>query len=108
MNSLRDERINQNITQVMLEELTGITQEQISLIERGKVKPLQSTRERIEKVLGKIDWFATSPIKRFTGNYSKAERLTNKLLAITMLLDDNEVKAIEQLIIKHLKMRKVK
>jgi transcriptional regulator with XRE-family HTH domain len=102
MNSLREERIAKGITQVMLEEMTGITQEQISIIERGKVKPTKSSRDRIEGALrAKIDWSAMSKIK-IKGDYREAERLVQKLIGLILGLNEKDKNAIALLLSKYL------
>jgi transcriptional regulator with XRE-family HTH domain len=102
MKSLHDERMDQGITQEMIERRTGITQEQISRIERGIVKPNQATREKIEKVLGMIDWAETKGIK-LQGNYREAEMLVNKLVGIIPTLNTSDRKSIINLIHKYFK-----
>jgi len=104
MRNLRDARIEKGLTQYILEELSGITQTQISLIERGKHKPNRFTRVKLEQVLGPIDWSETSGIQ-VRGNYQRAERLANQLIGVIKGLDDKEFRTIKQLLFKYLKRR---
>jgi len=80
--------------------MTGISQDQISLIERGMRNPSLSTRNKIENALGKIDWAETTGIQ-VRGSYQEAERLLKRLIGITIALDEKERKAIKRLIHKY-------
>jgi len=93
-------RRKKGITQDMLSEMTGITQEQLSLIERGVVRPRKKSRKKIESVLGLIDWSEVSGITLQAG-YSEAIDLTNKLLGIMPVLSNKERRAIKNLISKY-------
>lgn len=52
-------RHRKGLTQSELAELSGISQTQISKIESGYVYPQASTRAKIEKVFGEVDFIAT-------------------------------------------------
>ena len=103
MKSLVDTRNEKRMTQMQLVALTGINQHQISCIERGLQTPTESTRSRIEKVLGKIDWMETGKIKLLTPNYFKAERLVNRLVRITLTMKQKDKAEIIKLIHKYFK-----
>lgn len=103
MKSLRNERQAQGITQVMLEEITGIHQENISLIEHGLQKPNQSTRKRLEDALGPIDWAETTGITVHGTSYTNAEKLVRKLIAMLQTMNDRDRRAIKKLIHKYFK-----
>lgn len=51
MKKIRKIRLMSGLTQYDVEQLTGISQTKISLIERGYRKPSSTEMERLEKVL---------------------------------------------------------
>jgi transcriptional regulator with XRE-family HTH domain len=102
MKSLRETRREHCLTQDMVEELTGIDSRQISMIERGLQKPNDSTRARLEEVLGKIDWLETTGVQ-VLGSYIEAERLIKRLVGITVVMDKKDQMAIKKLITKYFK-----
>lgn len=53
MKQLRQQK---GLSQTELAELTGLSQVAISLIEQGKTKPRKASKQKIEKVLGPVDW----------------------------------------------------
>jgi transcriptional regulator with XRE-family HTH domain len=62
--TLKEVRKKLGLSQGQLSEKTGISQVLISNIESGKNSPQASTRAKIEKVLGKIDWLNTRSLPR--------------------------------------------
>ena len=102
MNSLRDTRRRLGLTQEDLGKKTGIHREWISVVERGLSKPTQRTKAGIEAVTGPIDWLETaSAISTKNPNYYQAERLVERLIAITATMDGSERTAIKKLITKY-------
>ena len=60
MNELKKIREQKGLTQSDLASLTGISQPHIASIESGKLLPNNSTRRKIEKILGsEVDWLKT-------------------------------------------------
>lgn len=57
--TLKVARADRNLSQNRLAEDTGLSQVTLSNIENGLVRPYRSTREKVERVLGKIDWERT-------------------------------------------------
>jgi transcriptional regulator with XRE-family HTH domain len=101
MKDLRTSRKEKGLTQPQLEALTGIEVPNISALEHGKYKPNQVTRQKIEKVLGKIDWTEVSGIKPKAPNYFKCERLVHQLIAEAILLNTEDRQSIKQLLDKY-------
>ncbi|GAA5521773.1 hypothetical protein Asal01_01718 [Fodinibius salicampi] len=56
---LKRARVRKGLTQEQLAFVAGITNVTISNIENGQVKPNPTTREKIEKVIGSVDWERT-------------------------------------------------
>lgn len=56
---LRTARVRKKLSQQQLAYVAGITNVTISNIETGMTQPAPETREKIEKVLGPIDWSKT-------------------------------------------------
>ena len=54
--NLRQTRKANNLTQQALADLTGLTQATINNLEIGRHKAWQITREKIQAVLGKVDF----------------------------------------------------
>ena len=90
MNNLQKSRKRRGMTQEQLASLTGICQENLSAIERGKWKTNEDTREKIESVLGKIDWIETESIILRDADYFKAERLLKKLVESTLNMEKGQ------------------
>ena len=57
--TLRVARAEKNLTQQQLAFIVDVSQVTLSHIENGVVRPYQSTKKKIEDVLGKIDWERT-------------------------------------------------
>ena len=106
MKSLYNTRKEKGVTQEKLAEMTGILQPNLSAIENGRRNPTEKVRERIEKVLGKIDWLESEQIHVESGTYYKAERLVKKLVEITLTMKTNEKHEINKLICKYFPVEK--
>jgi len=100
---MRDTRRSLNLTQDQLSELTGISQSNLSAIENGKYKPNKSTREKIEKLLGKVDWIETENITLKKTNYFKAERLLKRTVELTLTMEDEQRNEFKRLVVKYFK-----
>lgn len=59
--NLRTARFIRGITQIELQARSGVFQSRLSLFERGYAYPTGVEKQRIEAVLGPIDW--TTPPK---------------------------------------------
>lgn len=103
MRNMKDTRRSLNFTQDRLSELTGIPQSNLSAIEHGKYKPNQSTRDRIEKVLGKVDWIETEKLTLRQTSFFKAERLLKKIVELTLTMDDQHKTEFNRLVFKYFK-----
>lgn len=57
--NLRVVRARKRLTQLQLARLTGITNITVSKIENGVVRPHNSTKNKIEEVVGVVDWERT-------------------------------------------------
>lgn len=55
---LKEKRLERGLTQTALMD-AGVTAPTIIGIERGKIWPNKSTRQKIEAMIGKVDWPAT-------------------------------------------------
>ena len=106
MRNMMDTRRSLNLTQDQLSEMTGIPQSNLSAIEHGKYKPNKSTRERIEKVLGKVDWIETEKITLRQTNYFKAERLLKQMVELTLTMDNQQKEDFQKLVVKYFKIRR--
>jgi transcriptional regulator with XRE-family HTH domain len=100
MRSLNEARKIKNLTQINLSKLTGIDQGNLSNIEHGKYTPNIKTREKIESVLGRIDWISNSKIS-LSGDYPQAVKLINKLVGISIGLNSDEISEVKKLINKY-------
>lgn len=85
----------------MLEKLSGIHREHISMIERGKVNANEKTRNKIESVLGKVDFIENQNVKLKNASYYQAERLVKRLVSITITMNPKDRNAINRLIHKY-------
>lgn len=103
MRNMKDTRRSLNFTQDRLSELTGIPQSNLSAIEHGKYNPTQSTRDRIEKVLGKVDWIETEKLTLRQTSFFKAERLLKKIVELTLTMDDRHKTEFNRLVFKYFK-----
>ncbi len=101
MSSLRDNRKHMGFSQVDLSNLTGISQDNISRIERGLYKTTQSTRQKIEAVVGKIDWIEVEGIKLHDSNFYKAERLLKRLIEASLVMNPKEKIILQKMIRKY-------
>lgn len=106
MKNLREQRRSKRLTLRQLSEKTGIQTSYLSEMEHGLFKPKEFTRNKIEKVLGKIDWTETEGIQIEGTSYYDAERLVKKLVSISLLLADPEKNDLTQLIHKYFKLNK--
>jgi transcriptional regulator with XRE-family HTH domain len=86
MNILRLRKQN-GLTQETLSKLTGISQGYISNIENGNHKANEITRQKIELVLGKVDWIETETIIVRDADYYKAERLLKNLVELSLNME---------------------
>ena len=57
--SLKIARAERNLSQRVLSDQSLVSQVTISQIENGRVEPYRSTRIKIEKIIGPIDWKKT-------------------------------------------------
>jgi transcriptional regulator with XRE-family HTH domain len=103
MRNMKDTRRSLNLTQDQLSELAGISQSNLSAIEHGKYKPNKSTREKIEKILGKVDWIETENITLKQTNYFKAERLLKRMVELTLTMEDKQRNEFKRLVFKYFK-----
>lgn len=103
MRNMKDTRRLLNFTQDQLSELTGIPQSNLSAIEQGKYNPTQSTRDRIEKVLGKVDWIETEKLTLRQTSFFKAERLLKKIVELTLTMDNQQKSDFNRLVFKYFK-----
>lgn len=103
MRNMKDTRRSLNLTQDQLSELAGIPQSNLSAIEHGKYKPNNSTREKIEKILGKVDWIETENITLKQTNYFKAERLLKRMVELTLTMEDQQRDEFKRLVFKYFK-----
>lgn len=101
MKSLRDTRKDQGLSQEQLSRMTGITIANISLVENGHHKPNEFTRERIESVLGRIDWIETQKVTLQTANFYRAERLLKRLVALSLTMCECDREELKNLIHKY-------
>jgi len=72
---MRECRIKKNISLERLRDLTGLTISTLSRIELGIHSPQPYTRERIEAVLGKVDWQKTYEIGRIRNTGNKKSKI---------------------------------
>lgn len=79
MNTLRNARINNNLTQKQLAENAGVFWITISKIETGYSKPHKSTKIKLENVLGEsIDWTETREQGAMKHTHKRRKLITNK------------------------------
>ena len=104
MDDLKFIRKARGMKQFELAALSGISTTEISNIETGKNCPSRSTRERIEAVLGRLDWIETHGLDlRKAGDFRQAERLLQRLVSTIHGLTENEKTEILKLTSKYLK-----
>lgn len=103
MRNMKDTRRSLDLTQDQLSELTGIPQSNLSAIEHGKYKPNKSTREKIEKILGKVDWIETENITLRQTSFFKAERLLKRVVELTLTMEDQQRYEFQRLVFKYFK-----
>lgn len=101
MRSLNELRVAKGLTQLELAEMTGVHRVMISRIETGTCRPNASTKEKLEAVLGRID-FTPPTITIQNPDYLEATKLVERLISVTAAMSRKEKKAIRQLIGKHL------
>lgn len=68
METLRVKRMQAGISQKQLSELAGLTTVTVNCIEKGKRYPNDDTRQRIESIVGEVNWMST----RLQGTVSMA------------------------------------
>jgi len=103
MRSLRELRKQKGLCQEELGRLVGVDRVQVSRVETGQSLPYKSTKELFEAVLGPVDWLATAKhISIRNPDYLEAEKLIQKLVAITTAMNRKDKRAIKQLINKYL------
>ncbi len=103
MRNMRETRKSLGITQDQLSDATGIPQSNLSAIENGKYNPHKATREKIEAVLGKVDWIENKTIKLRKTSFFKAEKLLKTIIELSLLMEQNEKEEFKQLIFKYFK-----
>jgi transcriptional regulator with XRE-family HTH domain len=103
MNNLKEARKAAKMSQEELAEKTKTSQGRICAIERGVNRANQETREKIEGVIGKIDWLATCGIKLRAGTYFKCEKILQHLIAMSLDLDKKERNELKTLINEYFK-----
>ena len=103
MNTLHEARTAKGLSLEKLSNLTGITPTNIHFLEHGKQFPNSKTRERLEKVLGRLDWFSTTGVKLRSGSYQECEDLLHKLLGIWVTLSSKEKSEFSKLVLKYFK-----
>lgn len=84
-----------------LSSLTGISNGYLSLLERGHYKITKKTRKKLEKVLGKIDWIETQKIHIRDSGYFEAEKLIQRLVEITLLMEEKDKSQVTELLNKY-------
>ena len=104
MNELKQARKVKELTLIQLADKTGLTIANLSLIERGLSKPNGNTIEKLEKVLGTIDWLSNSKGVEKGECVSKNEitDLIRKLFSVLRNSPDEEQKQHKLIITKHL------
>jgi transcriptional regulator with XRE-family HTH domain len=103
MKNMRETRRSKKMTQDRLSKLSGIYPSNISAIEHGRYKPNKRTRERIEHVLGPIDWVETEGITLQESSYFRAERLLKEIVEITFTMNNKQKEEFTQLVNKYFK-----
>ncbi len=103
MNALKQTRLKANLSQKELAEATGIKQPMISNLERGKRVATPSTKQRIEAVLGYIDWLSFERVL-ISGSYAEAQKVVRTLKGIQLGMDVYEKRALWTLLWKHFRM----
>lgn len=102
MLNLKNQRKVFGITQAKLSVKTGVAQCYLSKLERGLKKPNEATRNKIESVLGNIDWSETIKIKTLLGGtLYDAEQLVHKLILVFQSLQFDDKLAIRTLVKKY-------
>ena len=106
MNSLREIRVAKGLTQEKLSDLSGLYQEKISTVERGKTKANQQTRQKIEKALDrKVDWIETEGIQLKSPDWYEAERLLKRLVELTLSMDVADRDNFNKMFTKYFKLK---
>ena len=84
METLKEVRKRREFKQGILAKIVGISQTELSLIENGHSFPSAQTRERLELILGPINWHLAKPevmygmISNYVGRDAKrAQKLKN-------------------------------
>jgi predicted transcriptional regulator len=93
--------LKRNLTQDQLGNWAGVHRVIVSRIETGAMSPNRSTRQKLESVLGRVDWLETASIKTKSPDYHAAQKLVEQLVATTATMDKDEKKAIKKLIHKY-------
>jgi len=96
---LRTARKRQNLTQIRLAKLSGLSNVSISLYETGKTMPGVVAKEKIEKILNtKIDWLSGRGNFRYKNQtFSKLEERLRKVLYEIYTLSESEQTEFKQL-----------
>jgi transcriptional regulator with XRE-family HTH domain len=103
MNSLRNSRLNLGYSQEKLSQLTGIAQANISTYEKGIKKPTDKTKEKIERVLGKLDWIESEGIQLKESSWQIAEAHFKGMIEATLLMGKFERAKFNLLVLKYFK-----
>ena len=94
MFTLRELRTEGGFTQKELYKLSGVPMAEISKLENGHLWPKMPTRNKIEAVLGRVDWMNTKslPNKKSKNKITKQDLETRflKLVADLPTLDNND------------------
>jgi len=102
LKSLKTLRQEAGLTQQDLQHLTGLHQVVISNIESGKFSPQSKTKQRIEKILGRVDWLDNACISIEESNFLKAQSLFKRLLEQLYSMPDEERKSFMLMMKKYL------
>lgn len=96
-------RLKRNLTQEQLGELANTHRVIICRIETGTMNPNRTTRQKLEAVLGRIDFLETASIQTKSPDYHAAVKLVEQLVATTATMDRAERKSIVKLLHKYYK-----
>ena len=101
METLRETRLGQGLSQKELSALSGITQGNISLYENGSAIASPENKQRLEKVLGThIDWFTKERLL-ISADFTTAHKLVKTLHGVYSGLDSVEKLALRKLLRKY-------
>lgn len=112
MDGLQKTRLKNGLTLRVMAELTKIAPANFSNIERGLTTPTLTTRQQIERVLGKINWlevpFINTEPRDPPMNWNDCEREFRYFLHCVASLPADERKAFLSTSVKHLKKMNTK